>query len=136
MDVKVKAPYDLKDMANDRIGLLNELQLQRAHRVGASMDGMIVSVVAAQHPERVIRLASIISSLGLFAHNLPPPGERNEEVQIISAPTLVVHGKDHSLIPIAHSEYTAELIKGSKFIPVDSMATTFLQQYCPPRQIT
>jgi pimeloyl-ACP methyl ester carboxylesterase len=75
MNVKVNAPYDLKDMANDRISLLNELQLQlqRAHSAGAFMDDIIAWVVAAQHPERVISLTSIISRLGLIAHNLPSP---------------------------------------------------------------
>ena len=37
----VQAPYLLEDMALDLVQLLDELKLQRAHVVGASMGGMI-----------------------------------------------------------------------------------------------
>ncbi len=47
---KATAPYYLKDMAADAIGLLDALGIQKAHMVGASMGGMIVQIVAAQYP--------------------------------------------------------------------------------------
>ena len=58
---KVDAPYLLKDMAADAIGLLDALGIQRAHMVGASMGGMIVQIVAAQYPA-----AHALDGLDLF----------------------------------------------------------------------
>jgi pimeloyl-ACP methyl ester carboxylesterase len=69
---EVDADYTLDDMANDSIALLDELNLKRAHIVGASMGGMIAQVVAAKHAERSLSLTSIMSTPG-FGDHLPPP---------------------------------------------------------------
>jgi pimeloyl-ACP methyl ester carboxylesterase len=61
---KVRAPYNLDDMAADTVGLLDALGIGRAHVVGASMGGMIAQVVAARYPHRVLSLTSIMSSTG------------------------------------------------------------------------
>jgi len=61
---KVAAPYYLKDMAADAIGLLDTLGIQQAHMVGASMGGMIVQIVAAHYPQRTRSMVSIYSSSG------------------------------------------------------------------------
>ena len=60
----VDAPYLLKDMADDAVGLLDALGIDKAHIVGASMGGMIAQIVAAQHPERALSLVSIMSTSG------------------------------------------------------------------------
>jgi pimeloyl-ACP methyl ester carboxylesterase len=51
-------------MAADGIGLLDGLGLSAAHVVGASMGGMIAQTMAARFPERVLSLASIMSTTG------------------------------------------------------------------------
>jgi pimeloyl-ACP methyl ester carboxylesterase len=61
---KSAAAYTLEDMAGDAIGLLDELGIERAHIVGASMGGMIAQTIAFTYPERVLSLVSIMSNTG------------------------------------------------------------------------
>ena len=65
----VQSPYSLTDMAADALGVLDALQIKRAHVVGVSMGGMIAQRVAIAAPARVISLTSIMSSSG--ARGLP-----------------------------------------------------------------
>ena len=53
-----------RDMADDGVGLLDELGVDAAHIVGASMGGMIAQLMAAWWPDRVRSLVSIMSSTG------------------------------------------------------------------------
>jgi len=57
-------PYALTDLAADAIGLLDALDVPRAHLVGASMGGMIAQQVAIDHPDRVLSLSSVMSTTG------------------------------------------------------------------------
>lgn len=57
-------PYTLSDMAADGIGLLDQLDIARAHVVGASMGGMIVQTMAIEHPDRLLSMTSIMSTVG------------------------------------------------------------------------
>ena len=59
-----KVPYTLADMADDGVGLLDALEIDRAHIVGASMGGMIAQHVAARYSERCKSLTSIFSTTG------------------------------------------------------------------------
>jgi len=59
-----RVPYRLDDMASDTLGLLDHLDIGRAHLVGASMGGMIAQTIAIRAPERVLSLASMLSSTG------------------------------------------------------------------------
>ena len=56
--------YKLADMALDTVGLMNALELESAHLVGASMGGMIAQTVAARHPTRTRSLTSMMSNTG------------------------------------------------------------------------
>ena len=68
---RITAGYTLNDMAGDAIGVLDALNIAKAHIVGASMGGMIGQILAAQYPERVVSLSAIMTSTG--AKHLPGP---------------------------------------------------------------
>ena len=188
----VSAPYTLDDMAEDTVGLLDALGIDRAHLVGASMGGMIAQNVAARHPARVASLVSIMASTGnpslrvalgkpraLRAILAPPArggdvsalvdhyvrvygvigspgfhhdpvllrrhlervvergyhpagtarqllailasGDRRPLLQQIVAPTLVVHGSDDPLVPLAAGRDTARHIAAAELDVIPGM---------------
>ena len=79
----VKAPYVLRDMAADAVGLLDSLGIARAHVVGASMGGAIAQTMAIHHAPRLRTLTSIMSTTG--APGLPPP--KPEALAMLFKPT-------------------------------------------------
>ena len=179
---KVDAPYLVKDMAADAIGLIDALGLDKAHMVGASMGGMIVQTVAALYPGRTRSMVSIMSTSGrpglpvgkpealamLTAHpegpsreqrvkygiklrqtiagpGYPIPeaelrgfveknvdrrwypeggarqylsiiasGDRVKMLKTVKVPTLVLHGDDDPLLPVACGRDVASLVPGAK----------------------
>ena len=71
---KIRHPaYTLDDMARDSVGLLDALGIEKAHIVGASMGGMIAQTVAANFPERVLSMTSIMSTTGSAIWGQPSP---------------------------------------------------------------
>jgi pimeloyl-ACP methyl ester carboxylesterase len=84
--------YTLSDMAEDSARLMDELGISPAHVVGASMGGMIGQMLAAEHPEAVRSLTSIMSTTGSRWHGQPalsvyryllqpPPRDREGYIQ-------------------------------------------------------
>ena len=185
---RIAAPYLLKDMAADAVGLMDALGIARAHIVGASMGGMIAQEVAIRWPERVRSLTSIMSTTGdprlppptaevMTVFTKPPPktaeeyveanvaawlifrgpgypedekrdrarairatrrgfapeggqrqllavyasGSRKKTLPSVRAPTLVIHGADDPLVPLAAGEDTAASIPGAKLIVLPRM---------------
>jgi pimeloyl-ACP methyl ester carboxylesterase len=174
------APYRLEDMANDVVGLLDRLQVERAHILGISMGGMIAQHVAFAHPQRTRSLISVMSSTGNPDLPAPSPemrarlvetaatpealialnaanrvafgspaypesldermtaaraayersyrpdgvarqmraviadGSRVDRLRRLSVPTLVIHGADDPLIPVAAGRDTAAAIEGAR----------------------
>ena len=93
LGLSVNVPYSLTDMAADGIGLLDALGVEKAHVVGASMGGMIVQLMAANHRDRLLSMTSIMSSSGApglpgaradiqrrFMVKRPPDASRDEAV--------------------------------------------------------
>lgn len=83
-------PYTLLDMAKDVIGLMDALNINNAHIVGASMGGIIAQLIAIHFPDRVLSLTSISASSGnprrpqgnekvLAAMSTPPPATSNKD---------------------------------------------------------
>ena len=64
MNQEVPVPYGIEDMANDAVGLLDFLKIDKAHICGMSMGGFIAQTVAINHPNRLLSLISIYSSPG------------------------------------------------------------------------
>ena len=186
----LKPAYTLDDMAADAIGLMRVLGVGRAHVVGASMGGMIAQLMAANYPDRVLSLTSIMSSSG--RRGLPGPtraaraallkrpadphdidcvaahmahtfrvigspayptsdkvlrermarsikrnvntggvarqmvaiaasGDRSELLHKIAVPTLVIHGADDPLVPLACGEDTAHQVPGARLEVIEGM---------------
>jgi len=127
-----RAPFTLKDMAADAVGVLDALKIERAHIVGVSMGGMIAQRVAIAAPQRVLSLTSIMSSSG--ARGLPrakprvlkallsrPASHAHEDIvnhyinlyTVIGSPDFVVH----------EAELRARILAGitRSFRPVGTM---------------
>jgi pimeloyl-ACP methyl ester carboxylesterase len=182
-----KPPYTLAEMADDAIGLLDQLGIERAHIVGASMGGMIGQHLAMRYPGRVLSLASIMSTTGgrfvgqprmaviplflskpsggkddyieravklfrtvgskrLFDEDyvresaaaswdrgvnvagtgrqlgaITADGNRSKRLARVTAPTVVIHGKDDKLVAPSGGKATAKAIKGAKLLMLDDM---------------
>jgi pimeloyl-ACP methyl ester carboxylesterase len=87
-----KPAYQLDDLADDAVGLLDALDIRAAHIVGASMGGYIAQLVAINHPEHTLSLTSIISGPavaegvpakpeGVATLIVPPPATRDERIE-------------------------------------------------------
>jgi pimeloyl-ACP methyl ester carboxylesterase len=74
--------YSLADMAQDCVGLLDHLGLQRAHLVGRSMGGMIAQTIAATAPARATSLTSIYSTTG--ASKVGQPARSTIRILVLS----------------------------------------------------
>ena len=95
-------PYSIMDMANDVIELMNALNIQKAHIVGASMGGEIAQLISIYHPGRLFTLTCISSSSG--NPDLPPPS--SAALEAMSTPPPLTKDKD-SLISFQVNIYKA-----------------------------
>ena len=196
----IRAPYTLRDMANDAVGLLDAIDVLSAHVVGASMGGMIAQNIAASHPQRVRTLTSIMSTSGhrslpgadplvsrhlfrsrptssdrdaVIAHNMRTieligspdypvdeetrremvsisfdrcfypegftrhvaaivqDGDRRQRLGTISTPTLVIHGREDPLVPLAGGIDTAKHVPGAELEIIDGMGHNFPVELWP-----
>jgi pimeloyl-ACP methyl ester carboxylesterase len=99
--IPVAAPYKLRDMANDTVGLMDGLSIRSAHLVGSSMGGMIAQEIAISFPNRVRSLVSIMSATG--NPRLPPPSR--EATMMLMAPP-----------PNTREEFLARFAQTMKFL--------------------
>ena len=65
--------YRLCDMAEDTLALADALGIDSFHVVGASLGGMVAQGLAARWPDRVLSLASMMSSAGPDTAPWPTP---------------------------------------------------------------
>jgi pimeloyl-ACP methyl ester carboxylesterase len=74
------APYSLRDLADDAVGLLDTFGLENAHLVGMSVGGWIGQLVALGHPDRVASL-TLISTTPTAGPSDPDLPEMPEDLQ-------------------------------------------------------
>ncbi len=108
LGVRSPAVYTLEDMADDAAALLDHLDVDKAHVVGASMGGMIAQIFAAAHKQRTSSLAVIFSSNNQPL--LPPPGPRQLKA-------LLQKPKDSSREAIIENAIRVSKIIGSPGYP-------------------
>jgi len=106
----VAAPYGIADMAQDALGVIDALGLQRVHVCGASMGGMIAQHLAARHPQRVKSLTLMMTTTG--SRKLPQPALRVRHA-LVSRPRSgavddVVEHLEHVLQVIGSLAYPAD----------------------------
>jgi pimeloyl-ACP methyl ester carboxylesterase len=108
LGLRSPAVYTLEDVADDAAALLDHLEIDTAHIVGASMGGMVAQVFAARHKVRTKTLAVIFSSNNQPL--LPPPGPR-QLLAILQKP------KDSSREAIIENAVRVTRITGSPAYP-------------------
>lgn len=88
----VELAYTLSDLSDDAFGVLDALNIDKAHICGASMGGMIVQTQAIAQPERVLSMTSIMSTTAnpelpaakpeaMAALLSPPASNRKEAIE-------------------------------------------------------
>ena len=98
-----EVPYTLEDMAWDAIGVLDVLNIDKAHICGASMGGMIAQILAYKHPSRVQSLTLIMSTTGnpdlpqpkpeiMAQFFAPVPSEREAFIEEMVKRDSLIHG--------------------------------------------
>ena len=98
-----KVPYTLEDMADDAIGVLDALNIDKAHICGTSMGGMIAQVIAYRHLPRVLSLTLIMSTTGnpdlpqakpeiMAQFFAPVPSEREAYIEETVKRGRLIHG--------------------------------------------
>lgn len=71
MGKKTSVPYGFNEMAGDGIGLLDAMDIEKAHIVGKSMGGYIAQTLCINHPDRILSLTSIFSHTGELSAFMP-----------------------------------------------------------------
>ncbi len=60
-------PYNLKDMAEDVLKILDHFKIQKAHIVGMSMGGYVAQNLAIYFPQRIITLTLLMTTINSLA---------------------------------------------------------------------
>jgi len=98
---EIKPAYTIDDMADDAVGLLDALSIDRAHICGISMGAAIAQAMAIRNPSRLISLTLVYGTTG--SSKLPPP--KPEALNFFVTPP-----------PETREEYIAHFVKGSRIL--------------------
>lgn len=119
---KEDIPYSLMDMANDVIGLLDHLNIKKAHIAGRSMGGIIAQLLGSYYPERVLSLTIIMSTS--LNPSLPKPDPEVMAMMTQGSADPVFHKEEYLKEKIRF----AERISGSGYVFDPNMETILLEQ--------
>lgn len=128
--------YQLSDFAADGAALLDHLGIDKAHVAGFSMGGMIVQLMAIEHPHKVLSMTSIMSNTG----NPDLPAATPEAMAALTRPRPDATQDLEAFV--AHGVASAKVI-GSPAWPIaddvlaDNIRSDFQRSYHPtgfPRQ--
>lgn len=185
-------PYTTDDMADDAIGLLDALYIEKAHIFGVSLGGIIAQIMAIRYPSRVWSLTSMASITGnpeiplgkleLFVELVTPPptereayienrvnlirtlagsrypideqrtreqfersydrgyyppgiarhavaavvnSDRTQDLNAVTAPTLVIHGSEDPLFPVEQGRAIADAVPGAELLIIEGLGHSF-----------
>ena len=188
MGENIPVPYSIEDMTNDAVGLLDAINIDKAHICGMSMGGYIAQTFAINNPSRTMSLTSIYSHCGNHSDFLPtqevmeammkpipreredfidymvdtyrfisgtgltfddafhrnlcakafdrsfcPEGvgrqylaimtqkDRREDLGNLKIPSLIIHGDEDPLVPMAGGKATADVIPNSDLMIIKRM---------------
>lgn len=82
-----KNPYDLMDMTEDAVGILDAAGIKKAHLFGVSLGGFIAELMAGHFPERVHTILVMGSSCEIHPMNLTYAGYPPQESSVFSPPS-------------------------------------------------
>ena len=128
-------PYTLQDMADDVIGVMDTLNIDKAHVLGISMGGMIVQVLAATHGARLLSMISVMSTSsrpGLPPVNpeamasltaQPDPAGGDEAIDQLTAQGLEICGSEGTICAQEGFVVTAAGSEPQQVPPSDSRPT-------------
>ena len=102
----VEQPFTVSDMVADAIAVLDAEGIERTHVFGLSMGGMIAQQLAIERP----------TSLDVIMLQLQAITTRSGSLAQIAAPTLIFHGDDDPLLPVANGRRLAELIPNNRYV--------------------
>ena len=108
-------PYSYEDMAADTIGLMDALNIEKAHIIGWSMGGMIAQIVAICYPNRVLSLTSWMSTYWSFDPDVPA---MNDELSSCYAEIMETAPPATKEAFIEENVKIFRLLSGSRF-PLD-----------------
>lgn len=105
-----EGPYSMDMLADDALGLLDALGIERAHFCGLSKGGMVGQVLGARHGDRLISL-----TLCSTACYMPPPELWEERIR-----TVTEHGM-RALADAVVERWFTEDFRSEPTIAVDSV---------------
>jgi pimeloyl-ACP methyl ester carboxylesterase len=103
--------YDLVDMVDDAAGILDSYGIRQAHIVGMSLGGMIAQMLALRHPDRVLSLIIMMSTV--FGPDNPELPQMDEKIIAFHAGAGTIDWSDQQ----AAIDFTVEkwrILNGSK----------------------